>query len=168
MKIFLIGFMGCGKTTLGKKLAAKIGYELLDLDHEIERLAGTSVADYFAAHGEDAFRKFESETLKNHLYPENCVVATGGGTPCFFDNMEWMNANGTTVFIQLSAFSLAKRLEKGRAKRPLLANLDEAGVVRFIEEKLQDRNPYYQQAEFILSGINLTPDIVRTAIAKKL
>jgi shikimate kinase len=164
MKIFLIGFMGCGKTTLGKKLAAKQGFELVDLDHEIERLTGTTVAGYFSDHGEEAFRKLESDTLKNHPYAENCVIATGGGTPCYFDNMDWMNANGITVYIELSAVSLAKRLEKGMSKRPLLNNLTEEGVVRFIEEKLAERGEYYRKARITLSGINLTADDIRAAL----
>jgi shikimate kinase len=164
MKIFLIGFMGCGKTTLARKLAAKQGFELVDLDHEIERLTGTTVADYFSVHGEDAFRKLESDTLKNYPYAENCVIATGGGAPCYFDNMDWMNENGVTVYIELSAVSLAKRLEKGMAKRPLLRNLSEEGVVHFIEGKLEERNVFYQRAKLILSGINLTADTIYAAI----
>ncbi|MCX2481368.1 shikimate kinase [Pedobacter sp. MC2016-15] len=164
MKIFLIGFMGCGKTTLGKKLAKKQGFELVDLDHAIEHATGTTVANYFATHGEEAFRKLESETLKNHPYAENCVIATGGGTPCFFDNMEWMNANGTTVYIELSPVSLAKRLEKGMAKRPLLQNLTAEGVVDFIRNKLTERGPFYKQAKVTLNGMSLTADGIRDAV----
>jgi len=164
MKIFLIGFMGCGKTTLGKKLAKREGFELVDLDHAIEEATGSTVAAYFSEHGEDAFRKLESETLKNYPYQDNCVIATGGGTPCFFDNMEWMNANGTTVYIELTAISLAKRLEKGRAKRPLLRNLTAEGVVDFIENKLTERGPFYHQAKITLSGINLNAERVSEAV----
>jgi shikimate kinase len=92
------------------------------------------------------------------------VIATGGGTPCYFDNMDWMNANGITVYIELSAVSLAKRLEKGMSKRPLLNNLTEEGVVRFIEEKLAERGEYYRKARITLSGINLTADDIRAAL----
>ena len=165
MKIFLIGFMGCGKTTLGKKLAKKQAFELVDLDHAIEQATGSSVANYFSVHGEEAFRKLESDTLKNYPYAENCIIATGGGTPCFFDNMEWMNANGTTVYIELSAVSLAKRLEKGMAKRPLLSGLSPKGVVEFIENKLKERGPFYQQAKIKLSGLNLTAEGIRDAVS---
>ena len=164
MKIFLIGFMGCGKTTMGKKLAAKLGYNLVDLDHQIEHITGTTVAGYFASHGEDVFRKLESDTLKNHEYAENAVVSTGGGTPCFFDNMEWMNENGITIYIQLPAVSLAKRLEKGIDKRPLLRNLTEKELVQFIEGKLEERDPFYSKAKLTLSGIGLNPDAIREAI----
>jgi len=87
--IFLIGFMGCGKTTLGRKLAARLGYEFMDLDHIFEAQAGMTIAQYFSSFGEDAFRKLESEVLRQTRYPPNAVVSTGGGLPCFFDNMDW-------------------------------------------------------------------------------
>lgn len=164
MKIFLIGFMGCGKTTLGKKLAAKIGYSLVDLDHQIERITGTTVPDYFASHGEEVFRNLESDTLKAHAYDQNTVISTGGGTPCYFDNMEWMKANGITVYIKLPAASLARRLEKGRSKRPLLRNLSEEEVIEFIENKLEERDVFYTQATIVVSGINLNADTLYAEI----
>lgn len=164
MRIFLIGFMGCGKSTLGRKLATKLGYELIDLDHHLEKIAGSSITAYFAEHGEDSFRRLESETLKTMHYPDNCVISTGGGTPCFYDNMSWMNENGTTVYIQMNAFSLAKRLENGITKRPLLSGLSEEELIRFIAGKLEERNPYYQQAAHVLNGISLTADLVIAAL----
>src|SRR5690349_8405249 len=108
MKIFLIGFMGCGKSTMGKKLAVKLGYDFIDLDHQIEKNLGTTITAYFAENGEEAFRKLESETLKNFDYPSNSIIATGGGAPCFFDNMDWMNANGLSIYIEMPAAALAK------------------------------------------------------------
>lgn len=99
MRIFLIGFMGCGKSTLGKKLATKLGYDFIDLDYQLEKQMGTSIGNYFAANGEEAFRKLESKTLKEFDYPINGVIATGGGTPCYFDNMDWMNSNGITIYM---------------------------------------------------------------------
>lgn len=168
MKIFLIGFMGCGKSTLARKLATKLGYDLVDLDQQLEGIAGCSIASYFAEHGEESFRQLESETLKTMNYPVNCVVATGGGTPCYYDNMSWMNENGATVYIQMNAFSLAKRLESGIAKRPLLHALSEVELIQFISDKLEERNPYYLQATHVLSGINLTADLVRSALSPKI
>lgn len=164
MKIFLIGFMGCGKTTLGKKLAARLGYELVDIDHEIERITGATVAEYFAANGEDVFRALERDTVQKHPYQPNTVVSTGGGSPCYFDNMEWMNANGITVYIKLSPVALAKRLAKGMAKRPLLQGLSPEGVVNFIENKLEEREPFYSKAQLTISGINLNADTLYAAI----
>lgn len=164
MKIFLTGFMGCGKTTLAKKLSARLGYELVDLDHEIEKQAGTTVGDYFALHGESAFRELESQTLKTFPYQENSVIATGGGTPCYFDNMDWMNLNGLTIYIEMSPEALAKRLENGKAKRPLLRDLDEQGIVDFITQKLEERNPYYRKASLVVNGISLTAESLESLI----
>jgi len=164
MKIFLIGFMGCGKSTLGRKLATRLGYTLIDLDHKIEKIANSTIANYFSTHGEDAFRKLESQTLQTLEYPTNCVIATGGGTPCYFDNMDWMNANGLTIYIEMTPLALAKRLEQGIAKRPLLGNLSEQGIVQFIENKLEERNMYYKKAKYILNGINLTPEQIHALV----
>lgn len=161
MKIFLIGFMGCGKSTLGRKLATKLGYKLIDLDHQLEKIAGCSIAAYFAAHGEVAFRQLESETLRTLDYPEDCIVATGGGTPCFHDNISWMKENGKTIYIQMSPSTLAKRLESGLAKRPLISSLSEEELIHFIAGKLEERKDYYLQAEYVLSGVNLTADSLR-------
>lgn len=158
MKIFLIGFMGCGKSTFGKKLAVKLGYDFIDLDHVLENEVGSNIGDYFASHGEAAFRALESKVLKEYNYPENCVVATGGGAPCYFDNMDWMNNNGTTLYIEMTPIALAKRLEKGKEKRPLLKDMNEEQLISFIESKLAERNPFYKRAALSIEGINLTPD----------
>lgn len=166
MRVFLIGFMGCGKSTLGKKLAVKLGYDFIDLDHHIEKKLGISIGAYFSANGEDAFRELESETLKTFNYPENVIVATGGGAPCFFDNMDWMNANGLAVYIEMSAAALAKRLESGKEKRPLLKNLNEAEMIGFIESKLAERVGFYKRATIIVDGINLTADAMRLILLK--
>ena len=164
MKIFLIGFMGCGKSTLGKKLAAKMGYDFIDLDHQLELEVGTTVGLYFAEHGEAAFRAQEKKTLQGYPYPSNVVVATGGGAPCYFDNMDWMNENGTTVYVSLSPQALAKRLENGKDKRPLLKDLDEAQMISFIEAKLSERENFYKKAAIVASGISLTADTLRAQL----
>ncbi len=168
MKIFLIGFMGCGKTTLAKKLASRLSYQLLDLDLEIEKRAGMPIGAYFAAHGENAFRLLESETLKTMDYMADAVIATGGGAPCHFDNMEWMNQQGLTIYMEMAPAALARRLEKGKAKRPLLKDLDQAGILHFIEQKLQERKPWYHQAQLIVSGVNLDAASMEKLIREKL
>ena len=164
MRIFLIGFMGCGKTTLGKKLAQKMDYSFTDLDHELEKKAGMSVSDYFSAKGEEAFRLLEKETLNNFDYPTNCVISTGGGTPCFFDNMEFMNRNGITIYLEMPPVALAKRLEYSKHKRPLIANKDEKEMVAFIKEKLEERNPFYKRSFLTVNGINITPEQVKNEL----
>ena len=122
MKIFLIGFMGSGKTTLGKKLARVLGYDFVDLDKVIEEESGVSVPDYFSRHGEDAFRQLERDCLRTRLPAGPVVVATGGGAPCYFDNMDWMNEHGVTVYLMLPPGVLASRLN-GSRNRPLISGL---------------------------------------------
>ncbi|HEY8782609.1 MAG TPA: shikimate kinase [Mucilaginibacter sp.] len=159
--IFLIGFMGCGKTTLGRKLASRLGYEFMDLDHIFEAQADMTIAEYFSKYGEDAFRKLESEVLKQTKYPANAVVSTGGGLPCFFDNMDWMNAHGKTVYIKLSAKTLADRLENEKDKRPVLLEHKGDDLVAFIASKLEERDKFYIQASVIADGLSLTTEKVR-------
>src|ERR1700761_3626269 len=156
--IFFTGFMGCGKTTWSRKLAAHLGYEFIDLDHTLEAQVGMTIAEYFSSFGEDAFRKLESDVLKQTGYPENTVVSTGGGLPCFFDNMDWMNAHGKTVYIQLSPKTLMDRLEKGKAKRPVLQGKHGDELLEFITFKLAEREPYYLQAKYIANGIDMSAE----------
>ena len=154
MKYFLVGFMGCGKTTWGKKLAAKSGYPFIDLDSILEARTGMTITKYFAAFGEDAFRQLEAEVLKETDYPENVVVSTGGGLPCFFNNMEWMNKYGQTIYIKLSAKTLADRLENGKISRPLLMNKKGDDLIAFISDKLAERETYYLKATKVINGID--------------
>jgi shikimate kinase len=158
MKIFLIGFMGSGKTTLGRKLAARMGCEFIDLDHKLEQQVELSIAEYFSIFGEDAFRTLESEVLKKTIYSDNVVISTGGGLPCYFDNMEWMKANGKVVYIKLSPKTLADRLESGKEERPLLQDKHGDDLIAFIEQKLAEREGFYSQANIIADGLSLTAE----------
>ena len=107
--IFFVGFMGCGKTTWSRKLAAHLGYDFIDLDHVLEEQAGMTIAEYFATHGEDSFRILESEVLKQTPYTQNTIISTGGGLPCFFDNMAWMNAQGQNGIYQTIAKNIGRQ-----------------------------------------------------------
>jgi shikimate kinase len=156
--IFLIGFMGSGKTTLGRKLAHRLDYEFIDLDHILEAQAGMTIAEYFTQFGEDAFRKLESQVLKQTPYPANAVISTGGGLPCFFDNMEWMNAHGKTVYINLSPKTLATRLQNEKEKRPVLREHQGDDLVAFIAGKLEERDKFYNRAAVITEGLSLTAE----------
>jgi shikimate kinase len=158
MKIFLIGFMGSGKTTLGRKLAVRMGCEFIDLDHKLEQQVELSIAEYFSIFGEGAFRTLESEVLKKTIYPDNAIVSTGGGLPCYFDNMEWMKSNGKVVYIKLSPKTLADRLETGKEERPLLQDKHGDDLVIFIEQKLAEREGFYTQANIIADGLSLTAE----------
>jgi len=163
--VFLIGFMGCGKTTLGRKLASRLGYAFMDLDDIFEAKVGMTIAEYFSAFGEEAFRKLESEVLKQTSYPENAVVSTGGGLPCFFDNMDWMNANGKTVYIKLSPKTLAGRLENEKDQRPVLRDHGK-DLVAFIAGKLAERDKFYNRASIIADGLSLTAEKVEGLLNK--
>jgi len=164
--IFLIGFMGSGKTTLGRKLAARLGYPFMDLDHILEAQAGMTIAQYFSEFGEDAFRKLESEVLKQTNYPQHAVVSTGGGLPCFFDNMQWINAHGRSVYIKLPPKTLASRLENEKEQRPLLREKHGEALIGFIADKLVEREHYYSQATFITDGLSLTAEKVEQLLKR--
>jgi len=158
--IFLVGFMGSGKTTLGRKLASRLGYMFMDLDHILEAQEGITIAEYFAKYGEDAFRKLESEVLKTTKYPEHAIISTGGGLPCFFDNMDWMNAHGKTIYIKLSPKTLADRLENEKEERPLLKEHHGEALVTFIANKLKEREGFYSKANVVTDGLSLTAEKV--------
>lgn len=164
-RIFLIGFMGSGKTTLGKRLATRLGYDFIDLDHFFEALHHTTIAEYFIKHGEGGFRLGESALLKTMDYPAKCIISTGGGLPCFFDNMEWMNANGQTVYIKLNAKVLAARLENAKEERPLLREKHGDALIAFIDEKLAEREHYYSQAHLVVSDMNLSAEKLELLLA---
>jgi len=165
--IFFVGFMGCGKTTWSRKLAAKLGYEFIDLDLVLEEQAGMSIAEYFSSFGEESFRELESAVLKQTKYPENAVVSTGGGLPCFFDHMEWMNTNGKTVYIKLSPKTLADRLENGKAKRPLLRDKHGDELIAFITDKLAERESFYLKAALIADGLHMSPEYLEELVRDK-
>lgn len=158
MKVFLVGFMGSGKTTIGKKLANYLKYDFIDLDKFIEARTGMSIVEYFALHGEESFREMERDILQNTSYPENVIIATGGGAPCYKDNMEWMNTNGRVAYLSLSPKALASRLEHSKTDRPLIRNLKGDELIDFISDKLKEREIFYNQAKFVVSASDLTAE----------
>lgn len=158
MKIFLIGFMGCGKSTIGRKLAKYIHYDFVDLDKLIEQKAGMSIADYFNKNGEESFRELERDTLQRTNFTETSVIATGGGVPCHFDNMDWMYKEGKVVYLSMDPKALADRLEHSKISRPLIKDLNQDELVDFIAQKLISRDVFYQKAHHIVSGLDLTAE----------
>lgn len=168
MKIFLIGFMGCGKSKLGKGLSIKINKPFIDLDDMIEAKYQMSIPQLFATYGENGFREREKEVLQKSAIAKDAIVATGGGAPCFYDNMEWMNKNGLTVFIDSPVKVLADRLINARVERPLVKGKSHKELMEFIDLKLIERRPFYEQAHVILKGVDLNTEILLAAIDKKL
>lgn len=162
--IFLIGYMGSGKTTLGKKLATKLELPFIDTDEEIVKQIGMSITEYFSQHGEDAFRALEREQLRK--FSENAaIISTGGGAPCFFDNMEWIRANGYVVYLQMSPKALFDRLSQSKLhKRPILIGKSPEELRLFIEEKLIEREPYYTQAHLIVDQLNTSVEALADLI----
>lgn len=157
MKIFLVGFMGCGKTHWGVALSRKLQLPFFDLDKAIEEKEEKSISAIFAEMGEEYFRLLEKDVLylltESH---ESFVMATGGGTPCFFNNIDYMKSRGTTVWINSSIDSLYSRLVKEKEKRPLISNLQDDELRSFIVKKFADRKIFYQQADVILSEDDVT------------
>lgn len=155
MRIFLLGFMGAGKSTAGKLLATKLNLKFIDLDEEIEKAEGKTVDAIFEMRGEEYFRNAEKEMLQKIVAENDVVIATGGGTPCFFDNMEMMNQNGITVFLQMSPGSLFVRLMKSKKERPLLKNLTDIALMEFIRTHALVRERFYKKAQFTVNAENL-------------
>jgi shikimate kinase len=153
--IYIIGFMGSGKTTAGRKLASHLGLSFIDLDNLIEEKEGHKISEIFSTHGEDYFRDIESKALRSIKHTSGIVVSTGGGTPCFSDNMEFMNKTGVTVYLKLAPGQLKSRLAGEKNQRPLLKNLDDASMLTFIKEKLAEREQYYSNATHIVDGFSI-------------
>ncbi|MBM3420827.1 MAG: shikimate kinase [Bacteroidetes bacterium] len=154
MKIYLTGFMGSGKSTLGRRLARLARLPFIDLDREIERREGVAISAIFSEKGEGYFRMRESAVLREIGSGDDVVVATGGGTPCFGDNMDYMNLTGITVYLRLGPAALASRLEQSQGSRPLLAGLKGESLRRYIEERLADREPYYLRARLVIDTLH--------------
>lgn len=154
-KIYILGFMGSGKTTAGKKLAALMGWSFIDLDEQTETTAGMKIPEIFSRHGEEYFRKCESENLKSLDNLQDVVISTGGGAPCYNENMEFMLASGLTVYLKLTPEQLKSRLSQSKTVRPLIRDLEGKELLGFIGEKLSQRQKYYQRAEITIKGIDI-------------
>ena len=166
-RIIIIGYMGAGKTTVGRALAAELGLEFYDLDWYIESRMRKTVKQLFDEVGEEGFRKIEHNMLHEVAEFENVVISCGGGTPCFFDNMAYMNQQGDTVYLKANPGILYKHLKMGKSVRPLLLNKTPEEVQVFITEQLADREPYYSRAKYTVN-VNLMDnhDKIRMSVEK--
>ncbi|MDR0768309.1 MAG: shikimate kinase [Dysgonamonadaceae bacterium] len=154
-KIFLIGYMGSGKTTVGKQLAKKLNLQFIDMDLFIENRYRKRISDIFEEKGEATFRELERKILLEIKDFENVVISTGGGLPCFFDNMDIMNQSGTTVYLKASVEKLTERLKTGKQKRPLIKDKDSEEMKNFIAANLAMREEFYNKATFIVESNDL-------------
>ena len=157
-RIFLIGYMGAGKTTLGKAFAREMSLNFIDLDWFIEERFHKTVQQLFLERGEDGFRELERKMLHEVAEFEDVVVSTGGGTPCFFDNMEFMNEAGQTVYLKVSVEELAKRLELCKSTRPVLKGRSGDELKSFIAESLEKREPFYSKATIVFDAEEMMTD----------
>lgn len=157
MRVFLIGFMGCGKTHWGKLLSDKLNLPFFDLDQKIEEHEGKKITEIFEKEGEEYFRLLEKDVL--HLITEShesFVMATGGGTPCFYNSIDYLKKQGTVVWINCSTECLTSRLQKVKDQRPLIRHIPDKELKSYIIKKYSGRKIFYQQANVILPEENLT------------
>ncbi len=164
MRIYLVGYMGAGKSSTSKRLAGRLGWEAYDTDRLFEARFRISINDFFHKYDAELFRRLEAQVLRDTLAYDDAVIATGGGTPCFNNNMEWMNGNGLTVFLNISPQSAFTRLSQSKVKRPILVDKSPEEMEAFILQNYTERMPFYEQAQLTVKGENLDLDALVNAI----
>ena len=163
-RIFLIGFMGSGKSTLGAQLARRLEYRFVDMDRLIEDTAEMSIPEIFDEHGEEVFRKWEHDILLELCQREKLVISTGGGVPCHSGNMDLMNSRGCTIYLRLSPDALRSRLIKSRTERPLIKGKSEAELLDFIQSKLEAREEFYMRAAQVVEGLDMNAETLASLL----
>jgi len=154
MNIYLIGMPGSGKSTLGKQLAESLNYSFVDMDKEIEASERKTINEIFAEDGEEEFRDIEQDMLHEVSTGKNLVISTGGGVPCFFDNMKFINRSGTSIFLNVSDKELIHRILKN-SNRPLFLNKTNDEIKNELKMKLESRISFYSQAQVTVTGDNI-------------
>lgn len=149
-RIILIGYMGAGKTTVGKALARELGLPFYDLDWYIEERFRRTIPQIFTEKGEEGFRRIEQHVLHEVAEFEDLIISSGGGTPCFFDNMEYMNRQAMTVYLKATPETLFQHLKMGKTERPLLKGKTDEELMDFIRSSLATREPFYSRARYTL------------------
>ena len=155
MTLFIIGYMASGKTTFGRALARRTGMRHIDLDFYIEQRFHSTVREIFARKGEAEFRRIESAMLREVGEMEDTVISCGGGTPCFGDNLDYMNSHGLTVCLQASDDVIVNRIIQAGNKRPLMAGKSREEILMTLKEHMEVRRPFYERARLIISGDRL-------------
>ena len=168
MRVYLIGYMGSGKSVLGRELALKMNFDFVDLDQLIELQRNESINTIFKEHGEASFRDIEKEALHKTKDLKNTVIATGGGAPCFSDNMSWMNEIGLTVYLNVTLGKLYHRLILSKKDRPLIKDKPDLDLMEYMMENLFLRETFYSKAKLICEDDDLTSDKLFNAIQKEI
>ncbi len=150
MRVYLVGYMASGKSKTGRTLADDLDYDFLDLDEMFEERYHVSIPDFFHKYGEENFRPIERQLLHSTSGFDNTVIATGGGTPCFFDNMDFILHHGISVYLYWKAAILAKRLNQVRKKRPVIGEMKGRELEYYVQKHLEDREKFYLKADFFM------------------
>lgn len=161
MRIYLVGLMGSGKTTAGKMLAKKLGVPFQDLDDIIEAEIGMTISEYFEQFGEDKFRIVEQECLRKTFSFEDVVIATGGGAPCFFNNIDEIKNNGISFYLKANVNLLCSRLIDAKSKRPLISDISNEQLAENLRGLLDRREPFYEKADYVVNAIDPLPEILQ-------
>ncbi len=157
MRIFLLGFMGSGKTTIGIQLSHALNYPFFDLDQYIEKQVNKSISDIFELEGENCFRQYETYHLIEIINKSNkAVVATGGGTPCFNQNMQIMQSSGITIYLKANTDTIFHRIKNTAKQRPLLLHKTDDELKKWITETIEQREAYYMQAHYIVDEVKMS------------
>lgn len=167
--IFICGFMGCGKTTQGKKLAKEMGYYFIDLDDYISDKYDKTITDLFKDVGEEEFRNIETAALDECINDNvKALIATGGGTPCFNENLKRMKSNGKLIYLKMDAEALYNRLFNAKQDRPLIKDKADTDMLLYIENLLQTREAFYAQADVITSGVTVDIESLKNEVLKQI
>ncbi len=164
MRIFLVGYMYSGKSTVGRRLAKRMGYTFYDTDDLFESHYHIGVADFFRRYDAEAFRKLEHEILLSTALNDNSVISTGGGTPCFHNNMEFIKNNGVSIYLEASLNTILSRKAKSKKARPLLNDLHSTELADFIQNQMDERRPFYEKADFRFNAENIDIDTICKAL----
>jgi shikimate kinase len=167
MRVYLIGYMGSGKSRTGGEVASLLKWRFIDMDDLFEERYRISVLDFFEKYDEISFRNIERKLLHETVLEKDAIIATGGGTACFFDNMDFINGQGTSIYLKPAFSLLANRLKIVRKKRPLLKDLKLENFTDYIRKQIDEREKFYTKAHFTLEGPDISPEKVICIVETK-
>jgi len=167
MRVYILGYMYSGKSTLGRKLAKRLDYEFVDTDSLFETRYQITIKDFLHRYDEAAFRKLEREVLLSTIQYHNCVISTGGGTPCFSDNMAFIKQNGVSIYLEATPNLIMSRRVKSKKARPLLENLSHDEAQDLVTKQMKERSPYYELADLKFNADDISLNKIHEALIQK-